>query len=101
MADQPEWLSVLDEEDLTFLRRFLLMSGSLKALAESYGVSYPTLRARLDRLIEKVRAAEEPESTDPFERALRVLLAEGKLAPDVARSLARAHRESRNKETTV
>jgi hypothetical protein len=101
VSDRPAWLDVLDEEDLTFLRRFLLTSGSLKALAESYGVSYPTLRGRLDRLIEKVRAAEEPGSTDPFERAVRVLLADGRLAPDVARTLAKAHRESQPKETAT
>src|SRR5206468_2133654 len=28
------WLEVLEEEDVRFLRRFLLCSGSLKALAE-------------------------------------------------------------------
>ena len=42
------------EQDL--LLEFVLVSGSLKALANSYGVSYPTIRARLDRLIERVEA---------------------------------------------
>jgi hypothetical protein len=85
---------VLDEEDWTFLRRFLLSSGSLKALAESYGVSYPTLRARLDRLIAKVKAAETPESRDMFERLLRAALAEGTVTPPIARRLLKAHRDS-------
>jgi hypothetical protein len=98
VADQGDWLSVLDDEDREFLRKFLLTSGSLKALAESYGVSYPTLRGRLDRLIAKVRAAEDPSTFDPFERTLRVLLADGRLAPDVARTLARAHHASRTTE---
>lgn len=88
----PAWLGVLDEEDLQFLRRFLLSSGSLKALAEEYDVSYPTVRARLDRLIAKARAAEDPEVTDPFERKVRVLVADGRLSSALARELLHAHR---------
>ena len=64
---QPEWLTVLDEDDLTFVCRFVLCSGSLKELAAEYGVSYPTVRGRLDRLIAKVRAAEDPRAADPLE----------------------------------
>jgi hypothetical protein len=88
------WLEVLDDEDLRFLKRFLLGSGSLKALAEEYGVSYPTVRSRLDRLIAKVRAAEAVRSGDPFERRLRVLLADGQISAAAARELLAAHRES-------
>lgn len=91
-AGIPAWLAMLDEEDLGFLRRFLLHSGSLKALAEDYRVSYPTVRARLDRLIAKVRAAEEPGDLDPFERTLRVLVADAKLSPGLAKELLTAHR---------
>ena len=43
---RPAWWEVLDEGDLQFLKRFVLSSGSLKALCDEYGVSYPTLRAR-------------------------------------------------------
>ena len=90
----PRWLSVLNEEDLHFLRRFLLVSGSLKALAKEYGISYPTVRARLDRLIAKVRAAEDPASADPFHRLVRTLVADGALSPGAARSLLQAHANS-------
>ena len=47
----PTWVEALDEEDFRFLQRFLLSSGSLKGLAQEYGVSYPTVRSRLDRLV--------------------------------------------------
>jgi hypothetical protein len=87
----PAWWSVLDEEDLQFLKRFLLGSGSLKALCDEYQVSYPTLRARLDRLIAKVRAAEDPNITDTFQLKLQVLVADGKLSPALARELWKAH----------
>jgi len=90
-TDIPRWLAELNEEDLHFLQRFLLVSGSLKALAEHYGVSYPTVRARLDRLIAKAKAADDPSLTDPFRRQLEVLLADGKLDPAVARALLASH----------
>jgi len=91
---RPAWLAALGEEDLAFLRRFLLCSGSLKDLAAEYGVSYPTVRSRLDRLIAKVRAVEEVRSADPLERKLRVLVADGQMPPGLARELLATHREA-------
>ena len=46
----PEWMAGLEEEDVEFIRKFLLASGSLKEMAGAYGVTYPTVRLRLDRL---------------------------------------------------
>jgi len=86
------WLEVLDEEDQQFLKRFLLSSGSLKALCDEYGVSYPTLRGRLDRLIAKVKAAEDPKVVDSFQRKLHVLVADGKISAALGRELWKAHR---------
>ncbi len=43
------WVDRLSSDDLGFLKRFLFASGSLKKLAEHYGISYPTVRIRLDR----------------------------------------------------
>jgi hypothetical protein len=86
------WLAELNDEDVQFLRRFILGSGSLKAVAEEYGVSYPTVRARLDRLIEKVEAASDPRISDPFQRKLRMLTADGEISSHVARELLDAYR---------
>ena len=94
----PPWLAALDEDDLQFLKRFLLSSGSLKALCEDYDVSYPTLRARLDRLIAKVQAAEDPKIVDSFQRKLHVLVADGKMQPALARDLWKAHRAVTDEE---
>jgi len=91
-ASQPPWLEALDEEDQQFLKRFVLCSGSLKSLCDEYDVSYPTLRARLDRLIAKVKAAEDPKAADSFQRKLQVLVADGKISPALARDLWKAHR---------
>ena len=90
----PVWVATLDAEDLQFIRRFVLASGSLKALAAEYGVSYPTLRIRLDRLIAKIAAAEVPALEDSFLRTVQLMLADGHLGPAQARHLIKAHKES-------
>ncbi|EOS7670157.1 DUF2089 family protein, partial [Enterococcus hirae] len=50
-----EWFFNLEPEEQVFIKKFLLASGSLKQLAKEYEVSYPTVRLRLDRLIEKIK----------------------------------------------
>ena len=52
----PEWMAGLEDEDLVFIKKFVLASGSLKEMAGEYGVTYPTVRLRLDRLIQKIKA---------------------------------------------
>ncbi len=41
--------------DQQFILNLLLASGSLKELSSQYGVSYPTMRNRLDSLITEVQ----------------------------------------------
>ncbi len=94
-AERPAWLAALSPEDLQFLKRFLIASGSLKDLAQEYQVSYPTIRGRLDRLIAKVQAAEDPKITDPFVRKVQILVADGALPQALAKELLEAHRESK------
>ena len=87
----PKWLSVLSEEDVHFIKRFVLASGSLKELAKQYRVSYPTLRIRLNRLIEKINAADNPDLENPFLLEIRLMVADGTLTQDEAKTLIRAH----------
>jgi hypothetical protein len=90
----PTWLGVLSEEDLHFIYRFVLASGSLKELAQQYGISYPTVRLRLDGLIEKMRLVDDPANRDPFRLLLRTLVVEGKVSAAVAKEIIREHEES-------
>jgi hypothetical protein len=83
----PPWLADLSSEDLEFVRRFVLASGSLKALAQEYRVSYPTIRLRLDRVIERVRTSDTLQDVDPMSRKIRVLVADGSLDPAIGRQL--------------
>jgi hypothetical protein len=91
MSQELRWLDHLTPEDVSFLKRFLLASGTLKELARQYGVSYPTVRLRLDRLIEKVRLIDEQTHAGPFELALRTLYAEGKVDDEAFRALLGAY----------
>ncbi len=91
------WVGFLSEEDLAFLRRFVLNSGSLKDTARDYDVSYPTLRLRLDRLIARIRAFEESSDRDDFERHLRATYAEGRIDDSTFRELLAAHRAGKER----
>src|ERR1700742_296944 len=73
------WVDFMEEEDLAFIKRFILFSGSLKELAAAYNVTYPTLRLRLDRLIAKINVVESQKIEDDHERLLRAMFADGKL----------------------
>jgi len=87
------WLDGLSEEDLAFIRRFVLASGSLKEMAEIYGISYPTVRLRLDRLIEKIKLLTSDTVESEFERILRIEYAQGKLDLGTLKRLLKAHKE--------
>ena len=48
----------LPGEDQAFIVEFVKASGSLKEMARQLGISYPTLRNRLDELIAKMEQTE-------------------------------------------
>jgi hypothetical protein len=87
----PAWLAHLDDEDHQFLKRFVLSSGSLKELADAYGVSYPTIRIRLDQLIERIEALDKSPPDDAFDARVRVLVARGELSATMGKELLRLH----------
>jgi hypothetical protein len=93
------WIDFLEDEDIAFVKRLVLFSGSLKDLATAYDVSYPTVRLRLDRLIAKIKVFEDQEIQDEFERHLRATYAEGKIdAASFKRLLAAYRNERKEKE---
>ncbi len=55
----PEWMISLDDEDVNFIKKFTLASGSFKEIARQYGVTYPTVRLRLDKIIQKMKINEQ------------------------------------------
>ena len=93
----PDWMAELEEEDLTFIKRFLLASGSLKEVAGAYGVTYPTVRLRLDRLIQKIRMGEE-QGADPYVSLIKRLAVNDKLDFDTAKLLIHEYKLTRQRE---
>lgn len=48
-----QWTDSLSTPEINFIKEFILVSGSLKAISKKYEVSYPTVRVRLDKIIKK------------------------------------------------
>lgn len=90
----PDWMAGLEEEDVAFIRNFLLCSGSLKEVAGRYGVTYPTVRLRLDRLIQKIRLSEE-RAQDPYIALIKRLAVSDKIDFEAARLLINAYRKEK------
>lgn len=91
MSASKWWIDRLDDDDVAFLKRFVLASGSLKGLAQAYGISYPTVRLRLDRLIAKIEVFDSHAPMSEFERTLRGLHADGKIDLPTLKTLLAAH----------
>lgn len=82
----PDWLNNLEDEDVSFIKKFLLSSGSLKEVAAIYGVTYPTVRLRLDRLIQKIQISED-NSNEPYISLIKRMAVNEKIDFDTAKIL--------------
>ena len=94
MSNIPPWVAELEDEDLAFVKKFILASGSLKEVASVYGVSYPTVRLRLDRLIQKIHLSETVEA-DPYVSLVKQLAVDDKLDFDTAKILITEYRKTK------
>src|SRR5947208_15020148 len=95
MSDDPDRtqpLRQLPDGDLEFVQRLVLASGSLKEVAADYGVSYPTIRGRLDKLIDRLTALVAGRPRDPMADLLADLIARGEIAPSAAQAVLKLHR---------
>lgn len=86
MDTLPEWLINLEEEDINFIKKFILASGSLKEVATIYEVTYPTVRLRLDKLIQKIKVNEE-KINEPYISLIKNLALKDKIDFDTAKFL--------------
>lgn len=94
----PDWMAELDWEDVSFIRNFVLASGSLKEIAQEYGVTYPTVRLRLDRLIQKIRLSGD-RASDPYIALIKRLALDEKLDFDTAKLLIAEYRRQKEEHT--
>lgn len=88
----PNWISNLDEEDVAFIKKFILASGSLKEMAKQYGVTYPTVRLRLDRLIQKIKLSDNI-ADDSYISLIKKLAIDGKIDYETAKILIGEYRK--------
>jgi hypothetical protein len=82
----PEWMLNLDDKDVSFIKKFILASGSLKEIAKNYGVTYPTVRLKLDRLIQKIQINEN-SANEPYISLIKRLAVNEKFDFDTAKVL--------------
>ena len=82
----PEWMLNLEDEDVVFIKKFLQASGSLKEMARQYGVTYPTVRLRLDKLIQKIQISEDT-ANEPYVALIKRLVVSDKVDFDTAKIL--------------
>jgi len=83
-------LARLSPEDREFIELFILSAGSLKEVGKVLNLSYPTVRARLDKVIGNLRALDAKSRDERMEVIRR--LENGEItAEHAAQELSRNH----------
>ncbi|MBY6873212.1 DUF2089 family protein [Clostridium botulinum] len=97
MEKLPNWLSSLDYEDIEFIKKFILTSGSLKEIAKLYEVSYPTVRLLLDKLIQKIEINDK-NLNEPFISFIKELSLDEKIDLDTAKLIINEYKKEKEEE---
>ena len=72
----------LSSEHQHFIEVFILNSGSLKKMADSMGITYPTVRSRLDAVIEALK--QKIEKKDDAKNEILERVSQGRLSAEKA-----------------
>jgi hypothetical protein len=81
-------LANLPTEHQRFIEIFVLAGGNLKQIAEQAGVSYPTVRSRLDKVIDSLR--QQIAETQEVRGTILDAVSEGAPAADEAARIIKA-----------
>jgi len=92
----PQWILALEQEDITFLKNFVLKSGSLKEISKLYSVSYPTVRLRLDKLIQKIELSDQKEE-EPFSTFIKGLAVDSRIDLETAKIIIDKYKQEKEK----
>lgn len=92
----PQWILALSQEDAAFLKNFVLKSGSLKEIAKLYEVSYPTVRLRLDKLIQKIEMSDQQEE-EPFQTFIKGLAVDSRIDLETAKIIIEKYKKEKEK----
>lgn len=92
----PQWILALEQEDANFLKNFVLKSGSLKEIAKLYEVSYPTVRLKLDKLIQKIELSDQQEE-EPFQTFIKGLAVDSRIDVETAKIIIEKYKKEKEK----
>ncbi|EEM12500.1 hypothetical protein bmyco0003_7480 [Bacillus pseudomycoides] len=93
----PNWILALENEDLEFVKNLVLHSGSLKEIAKVYEVSYPTVRLKLDRLIDKIKMNDAVENEE-FIKFIKSLSIDDRISVEDAKLIIEKYKQERDGE---
>ncbi|MED3572761.1 DUF2089 family protein [Cytobacillus praedii] len=93
----PNWILSLENEDLEFVKNLVIHSGSLKEIAKVYEVSYPTVRLKLDRLIDKIKMNEAVENQE-FIKFIKSLSIDDRISVEDAKLIIEKYKQERNEK---
>ena len=96
----PDWMTNLDDEDMVFVKKLILSSGSLKDMAKEYQVTYPTVRLRLDKLIQKI-GLNESNDKEPYIALVKRLAINDKLDFDTAKILINEYKKMNRRSEEI
>ena len=85
----PNEFALLSPEHLELLRLFLRMRGNLKDVERHLGVSYPTVRLRMENLFKALGYDDQPEVKTERSEILE-MLEKGEISPAEAKSRLQA-----------
>ncbi|MFC1494954.1 DUF2089 domain-containing protein [Thermodesulfobacteriota bacterium] len=80
-------LARLESEDRDFIELFVRVSGSLKDMSKQLGISYPTMRNRLNRIIELL--TQEISKDQMYRKEILDKFEQGKIKAEKAIKLLR------------
>ncbi len=85
-------LATLSEENISFVETFLKCRGNIKEVERELGISYPTVRSRLDRVVTQFGLATE-ENSQKSRKEILEALDRNEMTPEEAVGALKALRE--------
>ena len=81
---QAERLLALTPEQRSFVLSFLLNRGNIREMEKELGISYPTVRARLDQILAALGLEANPSKEKPARKEVLEMLAQGEITQEQA-----------------
>lgn len=81
---QAERLLALTPEQRSFVLSFLRNRGNIREMEKELGISYPTVRARLDQILAALGLEANPSKEKPARKEVLEMLAQGEITQEQA-----------------